>query len=375
MMGAPPMAAVLPIFADLFKLAVEQGASDLHLKVGRPALVRVAGRLVEAEMPPFTVAQLADFIDATLPAVFRARWLADHQVDYSLDLMASGQGRYRVNAYVQRGQPAVAMRLVKSNPPDFAALNLDPKGMGALLASNQGLVLVCGPTGSGKSSTLAAMMRHLNETAALHAITLEDPVEYLFADQKCCFSQREVGIDVADFPSGLKAALRQDPDVILVGEMRDRETFETAVHASETGHLVLSTLHAGTAQQAVQRLFEFYPPEQLNLARRAIASVLRAVVVQTLVPRADGAGVLPACEVFVVDSLARRMLGDGHFERVPELVEAGGDIGSRALNKDLVRLIRAGLVTKEVGLRVSPHPKGLEMSLAGISFSASRIVS
>ena len=370
-----PMAAVPPLFADLFALAVAHAASDLHLKVGRPALVRVAGQLVETEMPPLTAAQLTDFLEATLPAPFRARWLADHQVDYSLDLGASGHGRYRVNAYVQRGQPALALRLVKTSPPDFAALNLDPNAMGALLAGDQGLVLVCGPTGSGKSSTLAAMRRHLNETTTLHVITLEDPVEYLFADAKCSFSQREVGIDVVDFPAGLKAALRQDPDVILVGEMRDRETFETAVHASETGHLVLSTLHAGSAQQAVQRLFEFYPPEQLNLARRAIASVLRAVVVQTLVPRADGAGVLPACEVFVVDPLARRMLADGSFERIPELVEAGGDVGSRSLNKDLTRLIRAGLVTKETGLRVSANPKGLEMNLSGISFAASRIVS
>jgi twitching motility protein PilT len=374
-MAAFPMAAVPPIFADLFALAVEHAASDLHLKVGRPALVRVAGQLVETEMSPFTAAQLADFIEATVPAAFRARWLADHQVDYSLDLGASGQGRYRVNAYIQRGQPALALRLVKSNPPDFAALNHEPKSLGALLAGDQGLVLVCGPTGSGKSSTLAAMLRHLNETEALHVITLEDPVEYLFTDRKCSFSQREVGIDVADFPAGLKAALRQDPDVILVGEMRDRETFETAVHASETGHLVLSTLHAGSAQQAVQRLFEFYPPEQLNLAKRSIAAVLRAVVVQTLVPRADGAGVLPACEVFVVDPLARRMLADGSFERIPELVEAGGDVGSRSLNKDLTRLIRAGLVTKETGLRVSANPKGLEMNLAGISFAGSRIVS
>lgn len=374
-MAPLPMPAVPPIFAELFALAVEHAASDLHLKVGRPALVRVAGQLVGTEMPPFTAAQLADFIEATVPAAFRARWLAEHQVDYSLDLGVAGQGRYRVNAYVQRGQPALALRLVKTNPPDFAALNHDPRSLGALLAADQGLILVCGPTGSGKSSTLAAMLRHLNETEALHVITLEDPVEYLFTDRKCSFSQREVGIDVVDFPAGLKAALRQDPDVIFVGEMRDRETFETAEHASETGHLVLSTLHAGSAQQAVQRLFEFYPPEQLNLARRAIASVLRAVVVQTLVPRADGAGVLPACEVFVVDPLARRMLADGHFERVPELVEAGGDVGSRSLNKDLARLIRAGLVTKEVGLRVSPQPKGLEMTLSGISFSASRIVS
>lgn len=369
------MAAVPSIIEDLFALAVEHGASDIHLKAGRPALFRVNDRLVATEMPPLAASDLTDFILATVPERFRPRWFADNQVDYALDRSAVGQGRYRANAYVQRGQPAVALRLVKSQPPDFAGLNLDAPLLGGLLASPQGLILVCGPTGSGKSSTLAAMLRHLNEHAALHIVTLEDPVEYVFADLKSSFSQREVGIDVADFPAGLRAALRQDPDVILVGEMRDRATFETAQQASETGHLVLSTLHAGSAQQAIQRLFEFYPPEQLSLAKRSIAAALRAVVVQTLVPRADGTGVLPACEVLVIDPLARRMLGDGQFERVPELVEAGTAQGSRSLNKDLTRLIRAGLDTKEVGLQVSPNPKGLEMNLAGISFAASRIVS
>jgi twitching motility protein PilT len=219
------------------------------------------------------------------------------------------------------------------------------------------------------------MLRHLNEHDALHVVTLEDPIEFVFADGRCCFSQREIGLDVPDFTSGLRAALRQDPDVILLGEMRDRETFETAQHAAETGHLVLSTLHAGSVQQAVQRMLEFYPPEQLDLVKRSLAAALRAVVVQTLVPRADGHGVLPACEILVVDSLARRMLGDGQFERIPELIEAGANEGSRSLNKDLCRLIRAGLVAKEVGLQVSSNPKGLEMNLAGITFAASRIVS
>ena len=370
-----PMPPDPQIITDLLALAIEHSASDLHLKAGRPALMRVGGQLVEAEMAPLPAETLHAFIAATVPERFRARWQADQQVDYALDRTVSGHGRYRVNAYVQRGEPALALRLVKSAPPDFAALNLDAPGLTSLLASRQGLILVCGPTGSGKSSTLAAMLRHLNEHEALHVVTLEDPIEFVFADQRCSFSQREVGIDVADFPSGLRAALRQDPDVILLGEMRDRETFETAQHAAETGHLVLSTLHAGSVQQAVQRMLEFYPPEQLDLVKRSLAAALRAVVVQTLVPRADGHGVLPACEILVVDSLARRMLGEGQFERIPELIEAGANEGSRSLNKDLCRLIRAGRVAKEVGLQVSSNPKGLEMNLAGITFAASRIVS
>jgi twitching motility protein PilT len=238
----------------------------------------------------------------------------------------------------------------------------------------EGLVLVCGPTGSGKSSTIAAMLCHVNEHSALHVITLEDPVEYVYADERSSFSQREIGIDVESFPMGLRAALRQDPDVILVGEMRDKETFETALHAAETGHLVLSTLHAGSAQQAVQRLFEFFPAEQLSLARRSIAASLKAVLVQTLVPRLDGQGVLPVMEVFIVDGLAKRLLADGQFERVPELVEGGADVGSRPINQDLVRLVRAGKVSKAAGLAASPNPKAFEMNLSGISIQSGRII-
>lgn len=370
-----PMPPDPQIITDLLALADEHAASDLHLKAGRRALMRVGGHLVEAEMEPLPAETLHAFIDATVPERFRAGWRADQQVDYALDRSAAGLGRYRVNAYMQRGLPAMALRLVKTTPPDFASLNLDAPRLIELLSSREGLILVCGPTGSGKSSTLAAMLRHLNEHDALHVVTLEDPIEFVFADGRCCFSQREVGLDVPDFTSGLRAALRQDPDVILLGEMRDRETFETAQHAAETGHLVLSTLHAGSVQQAVQRMLEFYPPEQLDLVKRSLAAALRAVVVQTLVPRADGHGVLPACEILVVDSLARRMLGEGQFERIPELIEAGANEGSRSLNKDLCRLIRAGLVAKEVGLQVSSNPKGLEMNLAGITFAASRIVS
>lgn len=370
----PAMADLPKIFEELLGLAVENGASDVHLKAGRPALMRVAGQLVEAEMAPLTAELLHAFVDATLPTRFRDRWVRDSQVDYSFDRMAQGKGRFRVNAFLQRNQPAAVLRLVKVKPPQFAELNLDEKTMLQTLELMEGLVLVCGPTGSGKSSTIAAMLCHVNEHSALHVITLEDPVEYVYADERSSFSQREIGIDVESFPMGLRAALRQDPDVILVGEMRDKETFETALHAAETGHLVLSTLHAGSAQQAVQRLFEFFPAEQLSLARRSIAASLKAVLVQTLVPRLDGQGVLPVMEVFIVDGLAKRLLADGQFERVPELVEGGADVGSRPINQDLVRLVRAGKVSKAAGLAASPNPKAFEMNLSGISIQSGRII-
>lgn len=367
------MAEIPSVIDDLLRLAVEHGASDIHLKTGRPALFRVDGTLVAAEMAPLTAEQVAGFVEATIPALFRATWERDHQVDYAFDRLASGRGRYRVNAFQQRGTPSAVLRLVKSAPPALADIHLDP-AFAQLAEFGDGIVLVCGPTGSGKSSTLAALLRHLNETADLHVVTLEDPVEYLFPDQRCSFSQREVGIDVPGFATGLRAALRQDPDVVLIGEMRDRETFETALHAAETGHLVLSTLHAGTAQQAVQRLFEFYSPEELVSARRTIASCLRAIVVQTLVPRSDGQGVLPACEVFRVDPLARRILAEGQFEKVPDLVESGKETGSRPMNADLCALIRSGKVAKADGMSRSPNPRALEMLLSGIQTSGGRIV-
>lgn len=365
------MPPIPDVIQSLLRLAVENSASDIHLRAGRPALFRVDGALVAAEMSPLVEAQVVAFVDAALPAEFRPAWQRDRQVDFAFD--AGEAGRYRVNAYRQRGTTGAVLRLVKTRPPALGDIHLDPS-LARLAEFPSGIVLVCGPTGSGKSTTLAALLRHLNETADLHVVTLEDPVEYLFEDQRCSFSQREVGIDVPGFAEGLRAALRQDPDVILIGEMRDRPTFETAIQAAETGHLVLSTLHAGTTQQAIQRLFEFFTPEEVATARRNLASTLRGIVVQTLAPRADGQGVVPACEVFVVDPLAQRVLAEGQFEKIPDLVEAGRDNGSRGMNADLLRLVRSGQVAKAEALARSPAPRALEMLLSGIQTASGRIV-
>ncbi|MGE9294760.1 MAG: type IV pilus twitching motility protein PilT, partial [Puniceicoccales bacterium] len=206
-----------------------------------------------------------------------------------------------------------------------------------------------------------------------HIVTLEDPIEFNYTDKKSVFNQREIGIDAPTFELGLKAVLRQDPDVILIGEMRDKSTFETALHAAETGHLVFGTLHAGSAQQAVQRLFEFFPVEQQHSMRRQIASTLRGTITQKLIPGIEG-GRVPCVELFVVDSLARNVIEDGEFQKINAVIDGGDETGSKSFNRDLYRLIKAGLVSKADGLAASPNPKSLEMNLKGIFLSTGGLV-
>jgi twitching motility protein PilT len=221
---------------------------------------------------------------------------------------------------------------------------------------------------------MAAMLNHINQNQDLHIVTLEDPIEYMYKDIKSLVNQREVGIDTPTFALGLKAVLRQDPDVILIGELRDAHTFETAIHAAETGHLVFATLHAANAQQAVQRLFDFFPPEQQIGMRRTIAGCLKATITQKLVSAMEGGGRVPVVELFIVDLLGRTVIQEGNFDKIPAVIEAGGDIGSKSFNKDLYGLIKAGKITKATALEVSPNPKALEMNLKGIFLSTGGIV-
>jgi twitching motility protein PilT len=397
---------------EILRAAKSQGASDVHLKSEKRPFDRVHGELKVMEnwggdsTHPLTPSQqegemnkrgsapnpvsltggiltpeiLREFVKNSCPAAFLPRWKKDSQVDYSYVAMsdegkigAEKIGRYRVSAFYQRGTPSIVFRHVKEEIPTLASLNLEPKVFESLCGLEDGIVLLCGPTGSGKSSTLAAMLNHVNETQRAHVITLEDPIEYAYTDKNCIFNQREVGIDTPNFADGLKVALRQDPDIILVGEMRDRETFETALTAAETGHLVFGTLHSGNAQQAVQRLFEFFDPAEQASRRRQIASTLQATITQKLLPAVKG-GRVPAVEIFRMDALGRRIIEAGEFEKVSAVMEAGKDVGSRSFNADLYRLIQAGAIAKDVGLQASPNPKALEMNLRGIFLSQGGIV-
>ncbi len=259
---------------DLLKLAVDSGASDVVIKSGKPGYVRLSGRLKPVDMDPLLGSDVESFVLEHVPRVFVPMWTDIGQVDFAY--AATNIGRFRVNAFHQRGTVSIVFRHIKSQVPTFEQLTLQPDPILRLTKAKDGILLVCGATGSGKSSTMAAMLNWVNQNLDRHIVTLEDPIEFTFQDDKSVFQQREIGLDVPNFEMAIRAVLRQNPDIILIGEMRDRETFETAISAAETGHLVLSTMHAGTVAQSLTRLFEFFPPEQQLLARRQVVSGFRA---------------------------------------------------------------------------------------------------
>ena len=349
---------------DLLKLAVESGASDIVVKSNKPGYVRLSGRLKPVEMDPISCPEAQAFVDEHVPKVFRQKWEDEGQVDFAYS--AEGVGRFRVNAFHQRGLVSIVMRHIKSRVPSFEDLGVQAEPMLKLAQAKDGILLVCGATGSGKSSTMAAMLNWINLNLDKHIVTIEDPIEYTFQDEKSLFQQREIGLDVPSFEMAIKAVLRQNPDIILIGEMRDRETFETAISAAETGHLVFSTMHAATVAQSLTRLFEFFPPDQMAQARRQIAGSIRGFICQKLIPSLEGGGRVPSNEVLNTDATIRNLILEGQFDKITQLLEGGLDGSSYSFNKDLYRLIKAGRISKADGLRFSPNPQQLEMNLKGI---------
>lgn len=352
------------IFNDLLRLAVESGASDIVIKSNKPGYVRMAGRLKPVDMDPISCPEAQAFVDEHVPKVFRKKWEDDGQVDFAY--AAEGVGRFRVNAFHQRGLVSVVMRHIKSRVPTFEDLGLQTDSLLKLAQAKDGILLICGATGSGKSSTMAAMLNWVNLNFDKHIVTIEDPIEYTFQDEKSLFQQREIGLDVPSFEMAIKSVLRQNPDIILIGEMRDKETFETAISAAETGHLVFSTMHAATVAQSLTRLFEFFPPEQQLQARRQIAGSLRGFICQKLIPTLDGNGRVPANEILNADATVKNLILEGQIEKIQGILEGSADSNSFSFNKDIYRLIKAGKISKADGLRFSPNPQALEMNLKGI---------
>jgi twitching motility protein PilT len=303
-----------------------------------------------------------------VPRVFKQVWETQGQIDFAYT--AENIGRFRVNAFHQRGTVSVVFRHVKSRVPTFKDLNLEEEPLLHLARAKDGIVLICGATGSGKSSTMAAILDWVNHNFDRHIVTVEDPIEFTFQDDKSVFNQREIGLDVPDFGTAIRSVLRQNPDIILIGEMRDRETFETAISAAETGHLVLSTMHASTVAQSLTRLFEFFPPEQQQAARRQISGSLCGIICQKLIPALEGGGRLPANEILNADSTIRTLILEGKFEKIQSLLESTGDSHTFSFNKDLYRLVKAGLISKADALRFSPNPQSLDMNLKGIFITA-----
>ena len=362
------MSITLPteIVNDLLKLAVDSGASDIVIKSEKPGYLRMGGRLRSVEMDPISCEHAQAFVDEKVPRIFKDKWDKDGQVDFAY--AADDIGRFRVNAFHQRGLVSIVFRHIKSRPPTFEELKIDGETMIKMASVKDGILLVCGATGSGKSSTMAAMLNWINQNMDKHIISIEDPIEYTFSDDKSLFQQREIGLDVPSFEMAIKSVLRQNPDIILIGEMRDKETFETAISAAETGHLVISTMHAATVAQSLTRLFEFFPPEQIAQARRQIAGSLRGFICQKLIPALEGGGRFAAHEILVADATVRNLILDGHNDKIQQLLETGADGGSKSFNKDLYRLIKEGKISKADGLRFSPNPPALEMNLKGIFF-------
>ncbi len=343
----------------ILSIAIEQGASDIHLVTGEPPVVRVDTGLVRLNHPILEAKELGDFIATMLNGNQQAT-LHEHQdVDLS---WATATSRYRVNVHLQRGVPAIAMRTVKTKIPPLESLNLPPS-IGPLAELPRGLVLVTGDTGSGKSTTLASLLQQINMTKSRHIITLEDPVEYTFDSECCLVEQRELGRDMPSFASGLKHALRQDPDIILVGEMRDLETTSLAISAAETGHLVLSTLHTVNASQTVERIVDMYPANQQSQVRSMLANTLKAVISQTLLPKIGG-GMVPAVEILLCDPAIRNIIRESRTFEIPNVIETNSRKGMVTRDASIASLVFNGFVERDIAIANSSDPQRLQMTLA-----------
>jgi twitching motility protein PilT len=347
------MKRVMTSTDPILRAAIETGASDIYLTAGHPPRLRVNGRVTDAPLP------VADCEEVARRLAGPARWAklqADRDIDFGIDV--AGVGRLRVNTHFQRGTVAIAIRLVQAAVRPLSALGL-PDVVGRLARTTQGLILVTGGTGSGKSTTLAGMIDTINAGVGGHVITLEDPIEYRFEDARACVEQREVGSDVPGFAGGLRHALRQDPDVIMVGEMRDMETTSAALTAAETGHLVLSTLHTPTAAQTVDRIIDIYPSGQQNHARTLLAGTLVAVISQTLLARKDGHGMAVAAEVMIATPAVRNCIRESRTFELNNLIETGKGAGMVSMDASLRQLAAAGIVSYEEAASVARQPERL----------------
>jgi twitching motility protein PilT len=357
----------MEIFKQILKAAVDAGASDIHMKEGAPVVFRINRKLVAIECPIPTAEWLENVLANTVPKHLKKPLENDREADFSY--ACPTLGRFRSNAYQQGGKWAINFRYVKSQVPSFETLGLS-EACRQVAESHRGIVLVAGTTGSGKSTTLAAMIEHLNSNFKRHIVTIEDPVEYVFEDNQCILEQRELGFDTQSFERGLKSAMRQDPDVIMVGEMRDSISFQAAMSAADTGHLVLSTIHTTNASTSIGRVLDFFRPEERDTVRRQISSSLRAVICQRMCPRLDG-GVIPAQEIMINTPVVRKMIEENRLEKLPSAIETGRDDGMQSFNQALYELVRNGIISKEIALEKATNAQALEMMFQGIVLTAS----
>ncbi len=353
------------VLHEILLHGIEENASDWHICEGRAIGIRSKGEIVTLGV--LAEKSLFDSIVETMVPE-RARVSLEETGDADFAFVEPEIGRFRANLHLQRGTRALTLRHVKSDVPTVDDLSLPPKILD-LIEYKDGIVFVTGSTGSGKSTTMACMLNHLNANYRKHVITVEDPIEYTFEDKKCIFEQREVGLDTSSFDSALKHALRQDPDVIVIGELRSKESVQTALSAAETGHLLLTTLHTITASQSIERILDFFPYEERGGILKALAGSLRAIVCQRLVPRTFEPGLVPINEILINTPVIRRLLLDDKVDKLEAAIAASQPDGMQSFNQALLHRINEGAISEETGLSYSSKPESLKMNLKGIFLS------
>ena len=362
----------MELFHKILKIAISGAASDIHIKVGTPVIFRINRELVAVECPFPTTDWINKIVTAITPVHLKKRLDDEREVDFSLFIPEVG--RFRTNLFQQRGQWCLAMRHVKTHVASFEQLGLLDQ-IKQIAESPRGIVLVAGSTGSGKSTTLAAMVEHINGNFKKHIVTLEDPIEFVFEDNQCVIEQREVGLDTQSFHHALRNILRQDPDIIMIGEMRDDISFAAAMSAADTGHLVLSTLHTTNAAQSIVRILDFFKADEREQVRRQLAATLRGVICQRMVTSVQNT-MTPALEILINSPLVRKMIEENRLDKLGAVIETSADDGMITFNQSLFNLVKSGKVSEKEALAKASNPQALEMNFKGIFLNeGGRIVS
>jgi twitching motility protein PilT len=353
------------------RLVMKLQASDVHLKVGQPVMMRLRGDIRRTDMPILTQEDMERLMYPIMTPKQRKTLDDEGGSDFSY-VVGDDECRFRMSLFKQRGRLSLVARRVNNSIPTFAKLGLPPV-IEKLCKFPEGMVILAGVTGSGKSTTIASMLDYVNATEPLHILTIEDPIEFIFTDRMSYINQREIGLDSRDWHKALKDAVRQDPDVILIGELRDIETFEAAVHAAETGHLVFGTIHASSAATTINRIMDLFPPEKHPAIRQALANNLKAVVAQKLVKGIKSPRV-PTNEIMIVNSMIRKLIGEGEDKKIPDAIRIGIQEGMVDFNENLRMLAERGDIEKSTALEYSPNPDQLKMLLKGIKVAAPGIL-
>ncbi len=358
----------MELFYKILKTAVEGGASDVHLKINTPVIFRISRELTAVECTNPTLEWMNKIVENITPLHLRQRLQEERGIDFSY--YVPGIGRFRTNLFQQRGEWCLAMRHVKTNVPSFQELGLLEQ-IKKIASSPRGIVLLAGSTGCGKSTTLAAMIEHINANFKKHIVTLEDPIEYVFEDNQSVIEQREVGLDTLSFHAALRHILRQDPDVIMIGEMRDDLSFTSAMSAADTGHLVLSTVHTTNASQTVNRILDFFKADEREQIRRQLAGTLQAVICQRMVSTIAG-GMTPALEIMINTPTVRKLMEENRLDKLPAAIETGTEDGMLNFNQALFNLVKEGKITEKEALAKATNAQALEMNFKGIFLDEGR---